>query len=102
MNEQTSTALLNPPIHPPRQLNPLAAQITKQLEMKKELYGDPLLRLSECLPALGDVSLSTLRKQIAAGRIKTWRNSPRGHHKIRLSELRRFLAQGDTHPAVSA
>jgi excisionase family DNA binding protein len=73
----------------------LAAQVTKQIELKKELYSDPLLSIAECRPALGDVSYSTFRKLIAAGKIRTWRPSPRGHHRIRLSELRRFIASGD-------
>jgi excisionase family DNA binding protein len=77
-----------------RQASPLAATILQQFEDKRSIYSDPLLSIAECRPALGDVSYSTFRKLIATGRIRTWRPSPRGHHKIRLSELQRFIRAG--------
>jgi hypothetical protein len=78
-----------------RPRNPLGIQITRTLALKQELFGDPLIGLSECRLAIGQCSYSQLRKWISAGQIRTWRPSPRGHHKVRLSELRRFLAAGE-------
>lgn len=77
-----------------RQFSPLAAQITKQLQIKKELFGDPLLTVSEVSAALGSPSYSSLRSWIKSGALKTIRFTPRAHHRIRLSELRRFMAAG--------
>jgi len=77
-----------------RQFNPLAAQITKQLELKKEIYSDPLMPISEVSAALGNPSYSALRGWIKSGALKTVRFSAHGHHRVRLSELRRFLTEG--------
>ncbi len=76
-----------------RPRNPLAAVITAQLENKRELFSDPLLSLRECSTALG-VSVATMHRLVSQRRLRTWRNGPHGHHKIRSSELRKFLQTG--------
>jgi excisionase family DNA binding protein len=78
----------------PRKFTPLAAQIIKTQEMKRELFSDPLLTMQEAKTALS-MSYSTLRKLIAAGKIRSWRPSPKGHHRVRASEIRKYLAQGE-------
>ncbi len=60
---------------------------------------DPLLSMREAGSLLA-ASYPTLRKWIATGQIRTWRNGPRGHIKVRLSELKKFLAAGDEHKTV--
>ncbi len=72
---------------------PLTAQIERQLSQKTQLFGDPLLSLAEIKLALG-TSYSTVRKLITSGKIRSWRPSPRGHHRVRLSELQKFLDSG--------
>jgi excisionase family DNA binding protein len=80
-----------PPVRPAR--TPLTAQIERQLTQKTQLFGDPLLSIAECKLALG-TSYSTVRKLIMAGKIRSWRPSPRGHHRVRLSELQKYIASG--------
>jgi excisionase family DNA binding protein len=71
----------------------LAAQIAKALEMKSSLFADPLLPLAEARAALG-VSDSTIRKLIGSGKLRAWRNSPRGHWRISCSEIKKYLDSG--------
>jgi excisionase family DNA binding protein len=93
--------LAQSPVKPsaPRAFTPVGVQIAAQLATKRELFGDPLLNIKEIELALG-CSYSNVRNLIADGRLRSWRASPRGHHKVRLSEIRRYLAQGQEHPAV--
>jgi excisionase family DNA binding protein len=79
---------------PGRPRSPLTAQIERQLNQKTLLFGDPLLTVSEVCLALG-VHYSTVRKVIVSGKIRSWRPSPKGHHRVRFSEVRRYLAAGD-------
>jgi excisionase family DNA binding protein len=79
----------------PSKNSPVATSIRQSFENARALYSDPLLSLRDALPALGNVSYGTLRKLIATGKIRVWRSTPRGHMKVRMSELQRFLASGD-------
>jgi excisionase family DNA binding protein len=94
MSDLITTSTKNPGGRP---RSPLAAVIESQLARKREFFGDPLLSLRECATSLG-ISTGTMHRLIAARRLRTWRNGPHGHHKIKSSELRRFLAEGFTHP----
>jgi len=85
------------PVSPGR-FNPLAAQIKRTLELRNQLCGDPLLGLSEVAQATGEPCYATIRRWIKMGMLHTVRFGPRGHHRVRLSELRRFL--GDQQPGV--
>jgi hypothetical protein len=85
------------PVRPGR-CNPLAVQIKKTFDLKNELYGDPFLSLSEVAQATGEPCYATIRRWIKTGLIRTVRFGPRGHHRVRLSELRRFV--GDQQPGV--
>jgi hypothetical protein len=92
--ELNSLPSVKTPVHP-RRFSSLAAQVTKQLQLKAELFGDPLLSLAEVAAALGHPSYSSIRKLIKSGALKTWRIGKRGHHRVRLSALRALLAMGE-------
>ena len=77
-----------------RPRNPVGKTIARQLAVKDELYSDPLLSLTEFRAATGSPSYSHVRKLIKDGKIQVWRPYPKAHMKIRLSEIRRFLASG--------
>lgn len=86
----------------PRSGSPLAAAtIRAQFETTRSLYCDPLINLSD-VPSVLNVSIATVRKLIASGRIRSWRSSPRSHQKIRASELIRYLKSGDQESAVQS
>jgi hypothetical protein len=73
----------------------LRAQVAAQVAVKLELTADPLLSLPEFAAATGNPSYSRIRTWIRTGLLHTWRASPRSHHQVRLSELRRFLSAGN-------
>jgi excisionase family DNA binding protein len=75
-------------------VTPLMLQTQKQLELKQAMLGDPLMPLSEAAPMLGNPSYSTLRKWIRNGSLHVWR-AGRGHYKVKLSEVRRFVGAGE-------
>ena len=52
------------------------------------LYSDPLLTAAEVIAALR-ISYSLLRSWMKAGKIQSWRSSPRGRHRFRASEVER-------------
>ena len=85
-----------PPVKMPvrQRLTPLVLQSVRQRELKQALLTDPLLPLSEAVPMLGNPSYSTLRKWIKTESLHVWR-AGKGHFKVRLSEVRRFVAAGD-------
>ena len=85
-----------------RPRSPLARQITAQLQMKAELFSDPLITLAEARLAIGNCSYAHARRLISDGRLRVWRSSPRGHMRVRLSELKRYLASGDQEPGMQA
>jgi excisionase family DNA binding protein len=94
----TETNLLLPVKSPGRPASspartPLTTQIERQLTQKTQLFGDPLLSIQETKLALG-MSYATIRKLLVSGRLKSWRPSPKGHHRIRLSEVQKFIASG--------
>jgi hypothetical protein len=94
MTEPSQSAPAQPPKNKGgRPRTPLANRIRKQLEVKKELFDDPLMSLAEFQVATG-LSSSTVRKLIAFGRVRVWRTSPRSHMKVTASEIRKFLASG--------
>lgn len=66
-------------------------------KIKADLTCDPLLRMSEAVPLLGSPAYSTLQTWIKTGAIRTWR-AGRGHYRIRLSEVQRFLAANEVRP----
>jgi hypothetical protein len=68
--------------------------VQRQIAQRAELYADPLISLQEFAAAVGSPSYSVIRRWIVTGELKTWRVG-KGHHKVRLSELRRFLASGE-------
>jgi hypothetical protein len=78
-----------------RQHSPLASQITRQLQLKTELFGDPLLSLREVSVALGGVSYSTLRALIVSKKLATFRISKHGWHRVRASVLKKFIASSE-------
>jgi hypothetical protein len=98
MSETTNSPLtIATPVKPARggrPRSPLAATIAKQVETKSELFSDPLMSLTEFRLAAGGMSYSHVRRLIADGKISVWRPYKTAHQKIRLSEIRRFLASG--------
>jgi hypothetical protein len=90
--DQVATTVKSP-VYQRRSPN-LRAQIAAQIALRTELTADPVLSLAEFAAATGHPSYSAIRDLIRSGALKTWRASPRSHHKVRLSELRRFLAAG--------
>jgi excisionase family DNA binding protein len=70
---------------------PLLAQHERIRAEKVALFVDPLMRLAEAMPMLGNPSYMTVRSWIKKGTLKVWRVE-KGHFKIRLSEVQRFLA----------
>ena len=75
----------------------LLAQHQRVREQKQALTIDPLMPLREAVGMLGNPSYSLLRKWIAEGSLVCWR-AGKGHYRIRLSEVQRFLAAGEVHP----
>ena len=75
----------------------LLAQHAKIREDKEALVVDPLMRLAEAMPLLGCPSYTTVRGWIASGSLHCWR-AGKGHYRVRLSEVQRFLAAGEVHP----
>jgi len=63
-------------------------------EEKAALTLDPLLPLREAVGLLGSPSYTTLRSWIADGSLRVWR-AGRGHYRVRLREVQRFLAAGE-------
>ncbi len=96
------TEIISAPVKRPIRTRQVAATITAQLETQRILYADPLLPLRDVQTALGNISYGTLRRLLIDKKIRAWRPSPRGHYKIRLSELKKFLAQGDQQLGVQS
>ena len=75
----------------------LLLQHQKVREQKQALTIDPLMPLREAIGLLGNPSYSLLRKWIADGSLRVWR-AGRGHYRIRLSEVQRFLTSNEVKP----
>jgi excisionase family DNA binding protein len=73
---------------------PLLAQTQKVREDKRALTIDPLMRLAEAMPMLGNPSYTTVRGWIKTGALRVWR-AGRGHFRVRLSEVQRFLSANE-------
>lgn len=70
----------------------LEKQAAQQAALKYALIADPLLRTTEAAQLLG-LSYASIRRLIVSGQLKTSRTCMKnGHHRIRLSELRRHVA----------
>jgi excisionase family DNA binding protein len=67
---------------------------------KAALVVDPLMKLSQVVELLGNPSYTTLRSWIKSGSLKVWR-AGRGHYKIRLSEVKRFLTANEVRTDAS-
>jgi hypothetical protein len=78
-----------------RRSSPLVQANQKAQEVRQALIVDPLLPLSAAIPLLGNPCYSTLRAWIKSGSLRVWRPSSRGHFKVRLSEVVRFVAAGE-------
>jgi hypothetical protein len=78
-----------------QRLSPMLVQTMRAQEQKQAMVVDPLMRLAEALPLLGSPSYATLRRWIKVGALRVHRASPRSHFRIRLSEIRRFRADGE-------
>lgn len=74
--------------------SPLLVQNERVRAEKTALVVDPLMKLAEAMPMLGNPSYTTVRSWIACGSLRVWR-AGRGHFRIRLSEIRRFLAANE-------
>jgi hypothetical protein len=88
-----------PPVKTPVHRVPpssLVQQLARQQTLKAEILADPLLPMREAKMLLGNPCISLLRKWVKNGTLKTWRVGPRGHFKVRLSEIRRLIALGDS------
>jgi hypothetical protein len=92
--ELTNPPILKAPVRL-RQFTPLVLQTSKALVAKAEMYVDPFLSLREFAAAVGSPSYSVIRKWISSGQLRTWRIGKHGHHKVRLSEVCRFIASGE-------
>jgi hypothetical protein len=71
----------------------LELQVQKTIEMRQEIFADPLLPIETVQHALGDISYSQLNTLIRSGKLPCFRINPRGQRKIRASVLKRFLAE---------
>lgn len=72
---------------------PLLAQHEQVRADKAALVIDPLMRLAEAVPLLGNPSYALLRVWIKTGQLRVWR-AGRGHFRVRLSEIKRFIEAG--------
>jgi excisionase family DNA binding protein len=75
----------------------LLLQHQRVREQKQALTIDPLMPLREAVGMLGNPSYSLLRKWIADGTLRCWR-AGKGHYRVRLSEIRRFLSANEVRP----
>jgi excisionase family DNA binding protein len=66
----------------------------KANQQKQALVVDPLMRLSEAVPLLGNPSYQLLRKWIKDGSLRVWRANG-GHYRVRLSEIERFRSANE-------
>jgi len=74
-----------------RRHSSLLQQTIKANEQMAALVMDPLMSLSRAIPLLGDPGYTTVRSWIKSGDLRVWR-AGRGHFRVRLSEIKRFLA----------
>ncbi len=74
----------------------LQLQVEKTLEMRQEIFADPLVPIKVVQHALGDISYSQLNTLIRSGKLSVFRINPRGARKVRASVLKRFLAEHET------
>jgi hypothetical protein len=72
----------------------LNQQAQRALALQNELLSDPLVDLRTVRQALG-IGYETLNRLIARGLLTSFRIGPRGQRKIRLSSLRKLLAQSE-------
>ena len=87
---------------------PVKTSVTRRLldqhqqvrEDKTALLIDPLMKLAEASQLLGSPSYTTLRSWIRSGALHCWR-AGKGHYKIRLSEVQRFLRANEVQPGGS-
>jgi excisionase family DNA binding protein len=80
-----------------QRITPLLAQTQRVRDEKQALTIDPLMRLAEAMPMLGNPSYTTMRGWIRNGTLKVWR-AGRGHFRVRLSEVQRFLSANEVKP----
>ncbi len=73
---------------------PLLAQHARVRDEKAALAIDPLMRLAEAMPMLGNPSYVTVRGWIKTGALRVWR-AGKGHYRVRLSEVQRFLSANE-------
>jgi hypothetical protein len=66
----------------------------KAKQQKDAMTIDPLMRLSEAVPLLGNPSYQLLRAWIKRGELHVWR-AGRGHYRVRLSEIERFRSANE-------
>ncbi len=69
----------------------LVDQIRLAFEQRNAIAVDPLLKVRDAALLLGNPSYATICSWIKAGALHCHRVG-RGHHKVRLSEIRRFLS----------
>jgi excisionase family DNA binding protein len=81
-----------------QRVTPMLAQTMKAVEQMRSMTVDPLMPLSKAVPLLGNVSYGTLRRWIASGALRVHRATPRGHFRVRLSEVERFRTAGEVQP----
>ena len=74
---------------------PLPLQNQRVREEKQALAIDPLMPLREAIGLLGNPSYALLRVWIKNGTLRCWRASGKGHYRVRLSEVQRFLKAGE-------
>lgn len=93
-----------PPVKTPvrSRRSPLLAQNQRVRERHEAMIVDPLLSLAEAQTLLGSPSYHTMRRWLASGALHGWRPHKTGHHKIRLSEIERFRAEGTGEQRTSA
>jgi excisionase family DNA binding protein len=72
----------------------MALQALRAQQEREKYVVDPLLKLSEALPMLGNPGYQTLRRWIRDGSLSVWRVG-RGHMRVRLSEISRFRTAGE-------
>jgi excisionase family DNA binding protein len=77
----------------------MLSQTIRAQESKQAFVVDPLMRLSEAAPMIGNPSYATLLKWIKKGALRVHRVGKLGHMRVRLSEVERFRAAGEVHDA---
>ena len=73
--------------------SPLLTEMQRSLEVRQQIISDPLLGTPEVCKMLS-CSYSHLRDLIHRKEIGIWRPHRRSHIRVRLSEVRRYIASG--------